>query len=166
MACKQSHQFMTHMQVVEIRLHNHELINVQPCLSSRKCLHASFFSVCTPASTRGAFVWAQAFSLPPLITKKKEAVIFPFTEMKAGKSWTGMMIIVAAIIILLWANQWAELAAAVSLCRMCWQRVVIRPQWTSKTGAWPNMMRRQKQKRLFHTWRRLGCLQIISYRTQ
>lgn len=117
------------------------------------CLHRSQLKWCVHLST--------SYSLNA--TKKKQLSLH-LPRWKQSKL-NRVMIIVAAIIILLWANQWTELAAAVSLCRMCWQRVVIHPQWTSKTGAQPNMMRKQKEKRLFHTRRRLGC-EIISYRTQ
>lgn len=62
------------------------------------------FCVCTGASQYGASAWTQAI---PLQIPKKEAAIFAFTKMKAEKVEL-MMIIIAAVIILLWANQWAE----------------------------------------------------------
>lgn len=145
-------------QEAGIMLCIHVLVNVQLCF----CKYLLFVFAQEPAKMVCPFEH-QLFPYCPKYQKKKQLSLrlLRWKQSKLNR----VMIIVAAIIILLWANQWTELAAAVSLCRMCWQRVVIHPQWTSKTGAQPNMMRRQKEKRLFHTRRRLGC-EIISYRTQ
>lgn len=110
------------------------------CLSLRLCTN----QLAWPARSSAGSSFAA-------INNQKRSCDLSIYEDESRESWTGMMIIIAAIIILLWANQWTELAAAVSLRRMCWQRVVIHPQWTSKTGARPNMMRRQKQNRLLHS---------------